>query len=124
MKYDLILAGGTVVDGTRGEPYQANVCIKDGKIAAITKEMAEATEIVDVTGLAVTPGFVDLHTHSDQVPFGNHVVESKVAQGVTMELVGNCGSSILPALPERWEDMAEYVRQKKGVLKEDRKSVV
>lgn len=123
MKYDLILAGGTVVDGTRAEPYQANVCIKDGKIAAITKETAEAAEIVDVTGLAVTPGFIDLHTHSDQVPFTNHVVESKVAQGVTMELVGNCGSSILPALPGRWEDMVEYVRQKKGVLTEPIASV-
>jgi N-acyl-D-amino-acid deacylase len=73
--------------------------------------------------LAVTPGFIDLHTHSDQVPFSNHVLESKVAQGVTMELVGNCGSSILPALPERWEDMVEYVRQKKGVLKEPIASV-
>jgi len=53
--YDLILKGGLVVDGTRKAPYTANVCIADGKIAKITAEDAEAAEILDVTGLAVSP---------------------------------------------------------------------
>jgi len=115
MKYDLILTGGLVVDGTRGEPYVANVCIRDGKIACITKDaVTDAAEVVDVSGLAVTPGFIDLHSHSDEAPFSNDVLESKVAQGVTMELTGNCGSSILPALAERLESMVAYVHQKKG----------
>ena len=57
--YDLILRGGTVVDGTRSRPYAADVCIRDGRIARIAPEGGEeAREVVDVSGLAVAPGFI------------------------------------------------------------------
>ena len=107
--YDLILAGGTVVDGTRAKPYVANVCIKDGIVADISQEpVQDAKEIVDVTGLIVSPGFVDIHTHSDASPLLDYLTESKLAQGVTTELAGNCGISNLPATPEHIDELNEY----------------
>ena len=58
--YDLILRGGTVVDGTRSRPYAADVCIRDGRIARIAPDAGEeAREVVDVSGLTVAPGFID-----------------------------------------------------------------
>ena len=111
--YDLVLAGGTVVDGTRCKPYKANICIRDGIIAKITTEEATGTEVLDVTGLTVSPGFIDLHTHADLDPFKG-IRHSFICQGVTTGLIGNCGSSVLPALEENPEPHREYCRMKKG----------
>ena len=99
--YDIILAGGTVYDGTGSKPVLANVCIQGGKIAKITQDLPQAKEVLDVTGLAVTPGFIDTHTHSDSSHFGAAPALSQVAQGVTTEIAGNCGGSMMPTTPER-----------------------
>lgn len=95
--FDLVLTGGLIVDGKRTKPYVANLCIKGGRIAKITTEAVEAAEVLDVTGLAVAPGFIDIHSHSDVVPFLNRTPQGKILQGVTTEVIGNCGSSILPS---------------------------
>ena len=63
--YDLIVRGGIVVDGSGGEPFAADVAIRDGRIAAVGAVVGTAREEVDATGLLVTPGFVDIHTHYD-----------------------------------------------------------
>ena len=99
--YDIILTGGLVVDGSGEKPYKANVCIRDGKIACITQENFPAKETVDVSGLAVTPGFIDTHSHADTAHLKDYPVYSQVAQGVTTEIAGNCGTSIMPAFPEK-----------------------
>ena len=112
--YDLILKNGLIVDGKRTKPYKADLCIKDGKIATITTEANEAKEIVDVNGLAVTPGFIDIHCHSDAVPFFRRTPEGKIRQGVTTEISGNCGGSILPGLEETRERYEEYMMGRKG----------
>ena len=106
--FDLILKGGVVVDGTRKAPYPANVCIADGKIALITTQDAEAAETLDISGKVIAPGFIDIHTHSDVSPLVNYTVESKIAQGVTTEITGNCGISCLPATPEHLDEINEY----------------
>ena len=113
--YDIILTGGLVVDGSGEKPYSANVCIQDGKIACITKELPEAKETVDVTGLAVTPGFIDTHSHADVAHLKDYPVYSQVAQGVTTEIAGNCGTSIMPAFPEKVEQMNKHLAVKKGL---------
>lgn len=110
MQYDLMLSGGLVIDGTGKKPYTANVCIKDGKIACITTESVEAEEIVDVTGLAVAPGFIDTHSHSDANFLLDAPTESKLAQGVTTEIIGNCGMSVLPATEAYYEELDKYVQ--------------
>ena len=113
--YDLVLTGGMIYDGTGGKPFPANLCIRDGKIARISEELPQGKEILDVTGLAVAPGFIDIHTHSDTAHFGAGPVLSQVAQGITTELVGNCGGSAMPSLPESREAMNAYLRPRKGM---------
>ena len=93
--YDLILRGGTVVDGTRSRPYAADVCIRDGRIARIAPDAGEeAREVVDVSGLTVAPGFIDIHSHSDACPLLSFQPESKLFQGITTEIIAAQRSSM------------------------------
>lgn len=114
MRYDLILSGGLVIDGTGRKPYMANVCVQDGKIACITTDTADAKEILDVSGLAVTPGFIDTHSHSDANLLLDAPTESKLAQGVTTEIIGNCGMSVLPATEGFYQEIDDYVQLNYG----------
>ena len=113
--YDLVLKGGLLYDGTGEKPYAANLCVSGGKIARITRELPQAAQVLDVTGLAVAPGFIDTHTHSDASHWKDYPVLSQVAQGVTTELAGNCGGSVMPSLPESREEMNAYLRPRKGI---------
>lgn len=107
--YDVVLTGGRIVDGTRTAPYAADVCIRDGKIAAITEHFdGESKEVVDVSGKIVSPGFIDIHSHSDACPLVDYDPESKLYQGVTTEIAGNCGQSILPSTPESCAMIQQY----------------
>lgn len=91
--FDLILAGGTVIDGSGAAARTADVGIRDGRIAAIGNlSRAEARERVDVAGLTVAPGFVDVHTHADDVAERPEAANF-VRMGVTTIVAGNCGSS-------------------------------
>ena len=111
MEYDLILSGGLVVDGTGRKPYEANMCIKNGKIACITRlPVTDAREVLDVSGLAVAPGFIDTHSHSDANLLLDAPTDSKLAQGVTTEIIGNCGMSVLPAGEAFFQEMDDYVQ--------------
>jgi N-acyl-D-aspartate/D-glutamate deacylase len=95
--FDTILQGGTIYDGSGREGYVADIGMQGGKIAAIGNLIeAQAQDCVDVTGLAVSPGFIDLHTHSDFTLLANGRAESQVHQGVTTEVVGQCGFSSAP----------------------------
>ena len=74
---DLIIRGGTIVDGTGGAPYEADLAITDGKITAIGTITGSAAEEIDARGKIVTPGFIDLHTHYDaQVTWSSQVTPS------------------------------------------------
>ena len=117
--YDLILSGGLIVDGTRSKPYKANLCIANGKISRITTDpVTDAKEVLDVTGLAIAPGFIDPHSHADDAHLNDYPVESQLAQGVTLEIAGNCGTSVMPATEARMEEMNRYMLQhaKKGAF--------
>ncbi|MBQ2597892.1 MAG: hypothetical protein II581_08305, partial [Oscillospiraceae bacterium] len=107
MKYDRILRGGTVVDGTGAPGRQADLAMKDGRVF-FPEADAEAEEILDVSGLTVCPGFIDIHSHSDICPLVPYLPESKLYQGATSELCGNCGISILPCNDERREEIENY----------------
>lgn len=97
--HDLILAGGLIIDGTRSAPYVGNICIQDGRIARITKQPSfDAATVLDVSGYAVTPGFIDIHAHSDNAPIATKFLDGKAMQGVTLEINGNCGSSAFPVI--------------------------
>ncbi|KAB2812930.1 D-aminoacylase [Pimelobacter simplex] len=98
-----------LVDGTGAPPRPADVLLDGATIAAVTAPGAVTTSIateVDATGLVLTPGFIDVHSHADNAPFLADDDTSKVAQGVTTEVVGNCGFSLAPCLPAHAEDLA------------------
>ncbi|MEX2563450.1 MAG: D-aminoacylase, partial [Nitriliruptoraceae bacterium] len=117
--FDLILTGGRVVDGTGVQPFVADVAVLDGKIAAVG-DLSEATavEVLDVTGNVITPGFIDVHTHSDQAAFlpdeGEAARVASVLQGVTTEVIGNCGSTAFPVSDEFAEQMRKNVKADRG----------
>lgn len=94
--YQLVIRNGTIVDGTGNEPYVADVAISDGRIAAVGKVAAQGAEEIDATGLTVTPGFVDVHTHYDgQITWENRFAPSS-DHGVTTVVMGNCGVGFAP----------------------------
>jgi N-acyl-D-amino-acid deacylase len=94
---DVLIRGGTVVDGTGGAGRRADVAIKGDRIADIgTLEGATATRMIDATGRIVAPGFIDTHSHSDFTLLANPEFQSTIRQGVTTEIVGNCGLGVAP----------------------------
>ncbi len=94
--FDLVLKGGTVHDGTGAQGRIMDVAIKDGMIADVGVIKAEAEQVIDVAGLTVSPGFIDMHTHSDFTLIADGRAESQVHQGVTTEVIGQCGISCAP----------------------------
>lgn len=97
MEFDTVLAGGMVYDGDGGPPQVQDLGVLDGRLAAIGHlAAASARQRIDVTGLAVAPGFIDLHTHSDFTLVVDGRAQSQVHQGVTTEVIGQCGISCAP----------------------------
>ena len=95
--FDLILKGGTVYDGTGGAAgIVRDVAIKDGMISDIGDLGSDAADVIDAAGLVVAPGFVDMHTHSDFTLIADGRAQSQVHQGVTTEVIGQCGISCAP----------------------------
>jgi N-acyl-D-amino-acid deacylase len=94
--HDLLLRGGNVHDGTGAPPVTADVAIAAYRVVAVGCDLGIARRVVDVDGLVVAPGFVDAHTHSDLVPLAGGEQATKLRQGVTTEIVGNCGVSFAP----------------------------
>lgn len=93
--YDVLITGGTIVDGSGGGPRRGDVAIKDGRIASVGQLTgATATETIDASGLVVAPGFIDVHTHADDIA-GTPRAENFVRMGVTSIVAGNCGRSAL-----------------------------
>lgn len=96
---DLIIRGAAILDGTGRPAYQADVSIQDGVIADVGRlpEDLTATEVVDARGLALAPGFIDLHAHADIALLADPQHGAKVRQGVTTEVFSNCGIGFAPA---------------------------
>src|SRR5437660_12537161 len=110
MAYDLLIRGGTLIDGSGAPRTRSDVAIAGGRIAALGASLdGGAEKIIDAGGLAVTPGFIDIKTHSDFVLPINPKAESKVRQGVTTEIIGHCGFSVAPVLPSKRQILADYL---------------
>jgi N-acyl-D-amino-acid deacylase len=99
--YDLVLRNGRIMDGTGSSWCFADVAIVDARIAAMERHLdGKARHEIDASGLVVSPGFIDTHSHSDVTLLVNPRAESAVRQGVTTQLVGHCGFSAAPVRPE------------------------
>ncbi|MBR1896675.1 MAG: amidohydrolase family protein, partial [Pyramidobacter sp.] len=94
--FNYAVKNATVIDGTRCKPYKANIYIAGDAIAEITAEDREAERSFDASGLVAAPGFIDIHTHSDATFLATPTHEGKLLGGVTFELAGQCGLSLVP----------------------------
>jgi N-acyl-D-aspartate/D-glutamate deacylase len=100
-QFDLILRGGTIVDGTGAPRYTGDVAIRDGLIAAVGRVAGSAAQEIDATGLVVAPGWVDIHTHYDGQATWDAEMAPSSWHGVTTAIMGNCGVGFAPAAPDR-----------------------
>ena len=103
--HDILLRKGTVVDGTGAPAFTADVAISGGRIAAIGELTNTSSDLVlDLAGLTVAPGFIDCHSHSEMDLLADPLAGPKVAQGVTTEVVCNCGWGPFPARSEQAQE--------------------
>src|ERR1700674_1531923 len=103
MTYDIVIKGGTIVDGTGAPRFDADLALANGRIAEIGRISEDAAETIDARGLVVAPGFVDPHTHYDAQICWDPVVSSTSWHGITSVVMGNCGVGIAPCKPEARE---------------------
>src|SRR5438552_10153947 len=110
MTWDILVHRGTVIDGSGSPGILGDVALHAGRIAALGSGLAgTAARTIDAEGLAVTPGFIDIKTHSDFVLPINPKAESKLRQGVVTEIIGHCGYSVAPVLPGKTQLLADYL---------------
>lgn len=95
---DFLIKNGTVFDGTGAPGFTADVAVQGDRTVQVGRVEGEAKQVIDASGKAVTPGFIDLHTHSDVSFLVDPLADSKLRQGVTLELFGNCGMSFCAPL--------------------------
>ncbi len=120
--FDLLIRGATIVDGTGAPGWIGDVAVVNGRIAEIDPCISgEALEVVDAKGHVLCPGFIDAHGHSDFTLFINNKGESKIRQGITTEVTGNCGFTAGPITPDHEEDLVYYLANT-IVLNDERRS--
>ena len=108
--FDLLFKNAKIVDGTNAPWYIADVAVKDGKIAKIGKVCeTKAAKVIDAKGHILSPGFIDVHSHSDYGILRYKLNESRILQGITTELGGDCGTSPMPVTDERRALLEKYV---------------
>ncbi len=107
--YDLLIKGGTVVDGTGGEAYTADVAVTDGRIVEVGRLSGRARQQISADGLAVTPGFVDIHTHFDGQATWDTALAPSSFHGVTTVVMGNCGVGFAPLRPGREGELIDLM---------------
>jgi N-acyl-D-amino-acid deacylase len=116
-RHDLLLRNALLFDGLGSEPIEADLAVAGGRIAAIGRRgsLGAAAEVADLRGLALAPGFIDIHSHTDLSLLVNHRAESKIRQGVTTEVTGQDGSSIGPWTDAQFASVREDYRARFGV---------
>ena len=121
--YDLVIRGGTVYDGTGAPGTRADVGVRGDRVATVGEVRGRGASELDAAGAAIAPGFIDVHSHDDFAVLLDPLMPFKVMQGVTTDVVGNCGSGVVPfetglrrfrrlhpdASPAPWDGFAGYL---------------
>ncbi|NLG85956.1 MAG: amidohydrolase family protein, partial [Firmicutes bacterium] len=118
--YSVLIRGGQIIDGTAKPSYQADIAVYDDRIAAVAENIKEPAQVViDAAGQVVAPGFIDIHSHTDETIFSTPLSDSKLMQGVTSEVIGNCGIGLFPTSKEHVADLENYAKVHGFVLGPD-----
>jgi N-acyl-D-amino-acid deacylase len=108
--YSVLIRGGKVVDGSGQAAFRADVAVQDDRIVEVGVGLSgPAEKIIDADGLVVAPGFIDIHSHSDGTIFDHPLSDSKLLQGVTSEVIGNCGIGAFPVKAKYKEELIHYM---------------
>jgi N-acyl-D-amino-acid deacylase len=108
--FDILIKNGEIIDGSGAAAFKGDIGIKDEIILEIAPSISEkAMEVINAEGLVVSPGFIDMHSHSDFSLLLNPFGESKIRQGITTELVGNCGFTAAPVRKKYFHELMEYL---------------
>jgi N-acyl-D-amino-acid deacylase len=116
---DLVLKNGRVVDGTGNPWFFGDVGVKDGLVVSVGRSRARSLKTIDVGGRVISPGFIDGHCHSDLMVLDHPESEIKLAQGVTTEVVGNCGMSPAPFSQQHLDPLRAYVEPVLGTTERE-----
>lgn len=116
-RFDTIIRNGLIYNGELRAPVKGDIAIKNGRISALGDLGTSADKVIDAGGNVISPGFIDIHTHTDANMMEAPLGDSKIYQGVTLDIGGNCGDSPFPSA--RWENkdafFADYARQGRGI---------
>lgn len=113
--FDYLITNVSVLDGLGGPAFNANIAISAGKIAAIGNVNGRAKRIIDGDGLVAAPGFIDIHSHTDAGLLIDPTAQSKLTQGITLEVCGNCGFSPAPCLDDASRSELDNWRERHGI---------
>ena len=114
--FQLAIKGGAVIDGTGKPAFRADIGIRNGKVAVIGDLVAvDVEKSIRADGLVVAPGFVDIHSHSDFTIMINPRAESKIHQGITTEVTGNCGATAAPISNTHRQEALDYLLTTLGI---------
>jgi len=115
-KFDIVIKNGLIIDGVGGPAFKKDIGILGNTIVAIDDlKSSTADMVIEGEGLVVSPGFIDIHTHTDIQLLVNSKAESKIHQGVTTEVSGNCGASPFPIKEEDFQDYDERIFKEYGI---------
>ncbi|MBV1881933.1 MAG: amidohydrolase family protein [Pseudomonadales bacterium] len=115
MDFDIIIRGGTIVDGLNTPAYQANIAITDGKIVSIGQVSGTAIKEINAIGKTVTPGFIDMHTHMDGQLFWDGMATPSTYHGITSVMIANCGFALTPIQPESKDWVIKMLSRVEGI---------
>ena len=109
--FSFLIRGAQVIDGSKGEPFRGDIAVENGMITEVSPSIkGGAKTVIEADGLVAAPGFIDIHSHTDLSIFKHPLAESKALQGVTTEVIGNCGIGAFPVNDERKSVLIDYLR--------------